>query len=124
MVDERIVLEIFRNSYGMSQSTAKRDAEFFISEYNRLLELHAKPAVVKRIEQAVLDKKINVTYQGSTAYVRLADVYAILAAAPESAEPGLDVEGRHIEPHDCPREGPWAACDFNRYIASSPGGAS
>lgn len=22
---------------------------------------------------------------------------------------------RHQEPHDCPREGAWSACDFNRY---------
>ena len=26
------------------------------------------------------------------------------------------VLARHVEPHECPREGPWSACDFNRYV--------
>lgn len=35
------------------------------------------------------------------------------------------VAARHVEPHDCTREGPWTACDYNRYIRSAtPAGSS
>jgi len=47
---------------------------------------------LREVEEAVIDKRVPVTYQGSTAYVRLADVYAALSGSSDPKAVGLDVE--------------------------------